>query len=60
MAPLLFVAVFVGLLLWAAEHYGVDCTGITLSHNQYTYVQQRIAQKGLQGRVRVELFIGRA
>ena len=44
-----------GLLLWAAEHYGVDCTGITLSHNQYTYVQQRIAQKGLQGRVRVEL-----
>ena len=34
-----------GLLLWAAEHYGVDCTGITLSHNQYTYVQQRIAQK---------------
>ena len=24
-----------GLLLWAAEHYGVDATGITLSKNQH-------------------------
>jgi len=24
-----------GLLLWAAEHYGVDATGITLSRNQH-------------------------
>ena len=44
-----------GLLLWAAEHYGADCTGITLSRNQHAHVQQRIAQKGLQGRVRVAL-----
>lgn len=44
-----------GLLLWAAEHYGVDATGITLSKNQHAYVQRLIAQKGLQGRVRVEL-----
>ncbi|RCX09246.1 cyclopropane-fatty-acyl-phospholipid synthase [Extensimonas vulgaris] len=44
-----------GLLLWAAEHYGVDATGITLSHNQHAYVQQRIAALGLQGRVRMEL-----
>jgi cyclopropane-fatty-acyl-phospholipid synthase len=43
------------LLLWAAEHYGVDATGITLSHNQQAHVQQLIAQRGLQGRVRVEL-----
>ncbi|GAB3478325.1 class I SAM-dependent methyltransferase [Polaromonas eurypsychrophila] len=44
-----------GLLLWAAEHYGVDATGITLSKNQYAHVQAQIAKKGLQGRVRVEL-----
>lgn len=24
-----------GLLLWAARHYGVDATGVTLSRNQY-------------------------
>lgn len=44
-----------GLLLWAAEHYGVDATGITLSHNQHAYVNQLIEQKGLGGRVRMEL-----
>ena len=43
------------LLLWAAEHYGVDATGITLSKNQHAHVQQLIAQKGLDHRVRVEL-----
>ncbi|RYX96503.1 MAG: class I SAM-dependent methyltransferase [Comamonadaceae bacterium] len=44
-----------GLLLWAAEHYGVDATGITLSRNQHAHVQQLIEEKGLQGRVRMEL-----
>lgn len=44
-----------GLLLWAAEHYGVDATGITLSKNQHAHVQRLIEQKGLQGRVRIEL-----
>lgn len=44
-----------GLLMWAAEHYGVDATGITLSRNQQVYVERLIAQKGLQDRVRVEL-----
>ena len=44
-----------GLLLWAAEHYGVDATGITLSRNQQAHVQDLIAQKGLSARVRVEL-----
>ncbi len=43
------------LLLWAAEHYGVDATGITLSRNQHAHVRQMIDQKGLQGRVRIEL-----
>ncbi|MGB6009015.1 MAG: class I SAM-dependent methyltransferase [Castellaniella sp.] len=44
-----------GLMLWAAEHYDVDVTGITLSHNQHAYVNQLIQQKGLDGRVRMEL-----
>ena len=44
-----------GLLLWAAEHYGVDATGITLSKNQHAHVQELIADRGLAGRVRVEL-----
>ncbi|MEI2415764.1 class I SAM-dependent methyltransferase [Orrella sp. JC864] len=44
-----------GLLLWAAEHYGVDATGITLSRNQHAYVSRLIEEKGLGGRVRMEL-----
>lgn len=44
-----------GLLLWAAEHYGVDATGITLSRNQHAYVNRLIEEKGLGGRVRMEL-----
>lgn len=43
------------LLLWAAEHYGVDATGITLSKNQHAHVQRLIEQKGLGQRVRIEL-----
>lgn len=44
-----------GLLLWAAEHYGVDATGVTLSRNQHAYVNRLIEEKGLGGRVRMEL-----
>lgn len=44
-----------GLLLWAAEHYDVDATGITLSRNQHAYVNRLIEEKGLSGRVRMEL-----
>ncbi|GAC1607740.1 MAG: class I SAM-dependent methyltransferase [Ramlibacter sp.] len=43
------------LLLWAAQHYGVNATGITLSKNQHAHVQRLIEAKGLQGRVRMEL-----
>ncbi|WP_457278947.1 class I SAM-dependent methyltransferase [Polaromonas sp. P5_D5] len=43
------------LLMWAAEHYGVDATGITLSKNQHAHVQRLIQEKGLEGRVRMEL-----
>ena len=44
-----------GLLLWAAEHYGVNATGITLSNNQHAYVNRLIEEKGLQGRVQMKL-----
>ena len=44
-----------GLLLWAAEHYGVDATGVTLSKNQHAHVQALIDERGLAGRVRIEL-----
>ncbi|OUL87759.1 class I SAM-dependent methyltransferase [Paraburkholderia hospita] len=43
------------LLFWAAEHYGVAATGITLSKNQHAFVNRLIEQKGLQGRVRMLL-----
>ncbi len=43
------------LMLWAAEHYGVDSTGITLSKNQHAHVRRLIDEKGLAGRVRMEL-----
>ena len=44
-----------GLLLWSAEHYGVQATGITLSQSQYDYVQSLVAQRGLKNRVEVRL-----
>jgi cyclopropane-fatty-acyl-phospholipid synthase len=44
-----------GLVLWAAEHYGVEATGITLSQNQFEYVSAEIRRRGLTGRVHVEL-----
>ncbi|PZP63853.1 MAG: SAM-dependent methyltransferase [Azospira oryzae] len=44
-----------GLIRWAAKHYGVDATGITLSRNQYEYASKRIEEEGLSGRCRVLL-----
>lgn len=44
-----------GLLLWAAEHHGVQALGITLSRNQHAHVQRLIDLKGLRGRVEVRL-----
>jgi cyclopropane-fatty-acyl-phospholipid synthase len=43
------------LLLWAAEHYDVRATGITLSRNQFARVQQMIAERGLEDQVDVLL-----
>lgn len=44
-----------GLLLWAAEHYGVQATGITLSRNQYLHVNRLIAERRLERRVRMQM-----
>lgn len=42
-----------GLILHAAECYGVHATGITLSDDQHEYVREQIALRGLGGRVEV-------
>ena len=44
-----------GLLLHAAEHYGVRAQGITLSRNQHAYVNRVIEERGLAGRVKMDL-----
>ncbi len=44
-----------GLLLWAAEQYGVRAHGITLSKNQHAHVNAAIDERGLRGRVTMEL-----
>ena len=44
-----------GLLLWAAEHYGVVAHGITLSRNQHAHVTKLIEERGLAGRVTMAL-----
>ncbi len=43
-----------GLVLHAAQHYGVDATGITLSQPQVELANERIAAAGLSGQCRVE------
>jgi cyclopropane-fatty-acyl-phospholipid synthase len=44
-----------GLLLWAAEHHGVQGLGITLSKNQHAHVNRLIDERGLRGRVEMRL-----
>jgi len=43
------------LVLHAAEKYGVEATGITLSRNQAAHVESEVARRGLAGRVRVQI-----
>jgi cyclopropane-fatty-acyl-phospholipid synthase len=43
------------LILRAAKKYGAQSTGITLSRNQYEFVQQRIKAEGLEARCEVRL-----
>ena len=44
-----------GMVMHAAEHYGVVATGITLSQRQHELAAERIARAGLGGRVEVRL-----
>jgi len=46
---------FGGLVLHAAERYGVEALGVTLSRVQADYANARIAEAGLADRVRVEV-----
>jgi len=43
------------LIRWAAKHYGVDATGITLSRKQYDLALERIKADGLESRCRIML-----
>jgi cyclopropane-fatty-acyl-phospholipid synthase len=43
------------LVMWAAERYGAQATGITLSQNQHALANERIRAAGLQERCRVLL-----
>ncbi|MGZ5892045.1 MAG: class I SAM-dependent methyltransferase, partial [Caldimonas sp.] len=49
-----------GLLLHAAERYGVQARGIALSRNQHAYVNRLIEERGLAGRVKMDLLDYRA
>ncbi|MGH7652142.1 MAG: class I SAM-dependent methyltransferase [Gemmatimonadaceae bacterium] len=44
-----------GLIMYAAENYGVDATGITLSENQAALARERIDKAGLGDRCRVAI-----
>jgi cyclopropane-fatty-acyl-phospholipid synthase len=44
-----------GLIMYAAQHYGVDATGITLSENQAALARERIEKAGLGDRCRVAI-----
>ncbi len=44
-----------GLVIYAAQHYGVDATGITLSQPQADLANRRIASANLSDRCRVEV-----
>ena len=43
------------LIMRAAEQYGVQCVGVTLSEMQHAYAAEQIAERGLGGRVEVRL-----
>ncbi|MDQ3260626.1 MAG: cyclopropane-fatty-acyl-phospholipid synthase family protein [Pseudomonadota bacterium] len=44
-----------GLILWAAENYGVSAVGITISQNQFDYVTDYVRSQGLTGKVEIRL-----
>ncbi len=44
-----------GLVIYAAKHYGVHATGVTLSRPQVDFARQWAAREGLQDRVQILL-----
>ncbi len=44
-----------GLVIHAAQHYGVKAHGVTLSREQYDYAVRRVAELGLEDQVTIEL-----
>jgi cyclopropane-fatty-acyl-phospholipid synthase len=44
-----------GLVMHAAEHYGVQATGITLSAAQAKYAKKRIVERGLSDRCTIQM-----
>lgn len=44
-----------GFLIHAAQNYGITGVGVTLSESQHDYANKRIADLGLQDRIKVEL-----
>ncbi|MFM7423631.1 MAG: class I SAM-dependent methyltransferase [Elainella sp.] len=44
-----------GMLIYAAERYGISGTGITLSQPQAELAQERINQRGLSDRITIQL-----
>jgi cyclopropane-fatty-acyl-phospholipid synthase len=44
-----------GLVTFAAERYGVEAVGITLSPSQLEWARRRVAEAGLAGRCRIDL-----
>ena len=43
------------MVCWAAQHYGVQAHGITLSQRQFDYATERVKRLGLQDLVTLEL-----
>jgi cyclopropane-fatty-acyl-phospholipid synthase len=44
-----------GLVIWAAQHYGVKALGVTLSDGQFEYATQRVRELGLSDQVEIRL-----
>lgn len=44
-----------GMLIYAAKHYGITGTGITLSNEQAALAQKRITEHGLTDKIKIEI-----
>jgi len=44
-----------GLVMWAAQHFGVQALGVTLSEAQASLARERVRQAGVEDRCRIEV-----